>query len=321
MHKKIKTVLVTGGAGFIGSNLTDSLLAENDYEVICLDNFNDFYDPDQKHRNIEAAKKNPRFKLLEGDICNSDFLKNNLPPDIDIIVHIAARAGVRPSILNPHLYADTNVFGTINLLEFARENNIRQFVFSSSSSVYGINPNFPWAESDHVLDPISPYAATKVACELLGHTYSYLYNIRFIALRFFTVFGPRQRPDLAIYKFYKNIMEDKPIPFFGDGSTSRDYTFVDDIVKGIKAAMQYDKSNYEIINLGNNHSITLTELLKAIEKVAGKKAILEKLPAQPGDVPHTFANIEKAKRLLGYNPSTDINSGIEAFRKWYAQNT
>jgi UDP-glucuronate 4-epimerase len=206
------------------------------------------------------------------------------------------------------------------MLEFARENNIRQFVFASSSSVYGINPNFPWSESDLVLDPISPYAATKVACELLGHTYSHLYNIRFISLRFFTVFGPRQRPDLAIHKFFKNILQDKPIPFFGDGSTSRDYTYIDDILKGIIAAMNYDKSNYEIINLGNNRSITLLQLLEVVENIIGKKAVLEKLPVQLGDLPHTFANIEKAKNLLGYNPSTDITTGIENFGKWYFEN-
>lgn len=313
----MKKVLVTGGAGFIGSHLVEKLLNENQCRVFCLDCFDTFYDPDIKRKNIAGAIANKNFILLHGDIRETGFLEKVFENKFDVIVHIAARAGVRPSILNPVLYEEVNIKGTLNLLEKAKEHNIKQFVFASSSSVYGINPRTPWSEDDYVLNPISPYAATKVSCELLGHAYSSLYNIRFIALRFFTVFGPRQRPDLAIHKFFKNITSAKPIPFFGDGNTSRDYTFVDDIVAGIRAAMDYDKSHFEIINLGNNRSITLNRLIETIENLTGKKAILEKLPAQPGDVPHTFANIEKAKRLLGYNPSTSLEDGLQKFKSWF----
>ncbi len=317
----MKTVLITGGAGFIGSDLVDNLLSDGNYKVICLDNFDDFYDPLIKHNNLYAAKLQPNFHLITGDICDKKFIEENLTGKIDVIVHLAARAGVRPSIQNPALYEYVNIRGTLNLLEFAKKNNIKQFVFGSSSSVYGVNPNFPWSENDYVLNPISPYAATKVSAELLGHTYSHLYNIRFIALRFFSVFGPRQRPDLAIHKFFKNILKNQPIPVFGDGTTRRDYTFVGDIISGIKAAMEYDQSNYETINLGNNQSIPLIELISAIENTLGKKAILEKLPMQAGDVPQTFANIDKAKRLLSYHPAIDIYEGLRYFRKWYFENT
>jgi len=316
----LKKVLVTGGAGFIGSNLCDALLANGLYEVYCLDMFDDFYDPTIKRNNISEALKNKNFFLLEGDIRDTAFIDKIFQQPFDIIVHLAARAGVRPSIENPLLYEDVNIKGTLNLLEKAKEKNIKQFVFAGSSSVYGINPNTPWSENDFVLKPISPYASTKVACELTGHTYSHLYGIRFISLRFFTVFGPRQRPDLAIHKFFKLIRQSKPIPFFGNGETSRDYTFVGDIVNGIIAAMHYDKSNYEIINLGNNRTITLNMLITAIEKEAGKKAILKKLPDQPGDVPHTFADITKSKELLNYSPATTLEEGLIAFRKWFDQN-
>lgn len=316
----MKKVLVTGGAGFIGSNLCDALLANGLYEVHCLDVFDDFYDPTIKRNNISEALKNKNFFLLEGDIRDIAFIDKIFQQPFDIIVHLAARAGVRPSIENPLLYEDVNIKGTVNLLEKAKEKNIKQFVFAGSSSVYGINPNTPWSENDFVLKPISPYASTKVSCELIGHTYSHLYGIRFISLRFFTVFGPRQRPDLAIHKFFKLIRQSKPIPFFGNGETSRDYTFVGDIVNGIIAAMHYDKSNYEIINLGNNRTINLNMLITAIEKEAGKKAILEKLPDQPGDVPHTFADIAKAKELLNYSPATTLEEGLIAFRKWFDQN-
>lgn len=316
----MKKVLVTGGAGFIGSNLCDALLANDQYEVHCLDVFDDFYNPSVKRNNILEALKSKNFFLHEGDIRNTTFLEKLFQQPFDIIVHLAARAGVRPSIEKPLLYEDVNIKGTINLLEKAKEKNIKQFVFAGSSSVYGINPNTPWSENDFVLKPISPYASTKVACELTGHSYSHLYGIRFISLRFFTVFGPRQRPDLAIHKFFKLIRQEKSIPFFGNGETSRDYTYVSDIVKGIIAAMHYDKSNYEIINLGNNRTINLNMLIAAIEKEAGKKAILEKLPDQPGDVPHTFADISKAKELLNYSPATTLEEGLTAFRKWFDKN-
>ncbi len=316
----MKKILVTGGAGFIGSTLVERLLNENNWEVYCLDCFDTFYDPHTKRKNISSALLNRNFRLLEGDIRDVDFLEKVFAIKFDAIVHIAARAGVRPSIENPLLYEDVNVKGTINLLEKAKDHNVKQFVFASSSSVYGVNPRTPWSEDDYVLNPISPYAATKVSCELIGHAYSHLYNIRFVALRFFTVFGPRQRPDLAIHKFFKLIDNGKPIPFFGDGSTSRDYTFVQDIVDGVRNAIDYDKSLTEVINLGNSRTVTLLELISAIEKSVGKKAILDKLPNQPGDVPITFANVSKAKKLLNYSPSTTLEEGLEEFKLWYLAN-
>lgn len=316
----MKKILVTGGAGFIGSTLVERLLNENNWEVYCLDCFDTFYDPHTKRKNISSALLNRNFRLLEGDIRDLDFLEKVFAIKFDAIVHIAARAGVRPSIENPLLYEDVNVKGTINLLEKAKDHNVKQFVFASSSSVYGVNPRTPWSEDDYVLNPISPYAATKVSCELIGHAYSHLYNIRFVALRFFTVFGPRQRPDLAIHKFFKLIDNGKPIPFFGDGSTSRDYTFVQDIVDGVRNAIDYDKSLTEVINLGNSRTVTLLELISAIEKSVGKKAILDKLPNQPGDVPITFANVSKAKKLLNYSPSTTLEEGLEEFKLWYLAN-
>ncbi len=322
MSKALKKILVTGGAGFIGSSLVDSLLANDhsEVEVFCIDNFDNFYDEAVKRKNLANALLHPRFQLLQGDIRDIDFLNTVFKTKFDVIVHLAARAGVRPSIEQPLLYEDVNIKGTINLLEQAKLYNITQFVFASSSSVYGVNPRTPWSEEDYVLNPISPYASTKVAGELIGHTYSHLYNIRFVALRFFTVFGPRQRPDLAIHKFHKLITNNKPIPFFGDGSTSRDYTFVDDIVAGIKAAIDYNGSMYEVINLGNNRTVTLVQLIEAIEYSIGKKAVLDKQPAQAGDVPHTFASVEKAKKLLQYVPTTSLEQGLEKFKKWYLKN-
>jgi UDP-glucuronate 4-epimerase len=224
---------------------------------------------------------------------------------------------VRPSILNPVSYQQTNVSGTQNMLEFARKKNIKQFVFASSSSVYGINKNVPWSEEDNLLFPISPYASTKISGELMGHVYSHLYNIRFIALRFFTVFGPRQRPDLAIHAFTKKILNQEPIPFFGDGKTRRDYTYVDDIVEGVISALHYKDSLYEIINLGNHQTVSLQEMLLTIETVLEKKAIIDQKPEQPGDVPQTFASIEKARRLLNYHPKTGFEEGVRKFYQWY----
>lgn len=313
----MKHALITGGAGFIGSHLIDFLLKEGNWKVTCIDNFDNFYDPESKRNNIKKSLTSSNFKLVIGDICNQEFLENQLNENYDVIVHLAAKAGVRPSILNPSLYEKVNVAGTLNMLEFAKQKEIKQFVFASSSSVYGINSNVPWSEKDAVLCPISPYAATKVAGELLGHTYSHLYGIRFLALRFFTVFGPRQRPDLAIHKFVKSIINDQPIPFYGDGSTRRDYTFVEDIVSGIGAAMDYSKTNYEIINIGNNKSISLSELLSAIEEVIEKKALINFLPEQTGDVPLTYANIEKAQSFLHYLPQTSLKDGLHRFKEWY----
>lgn len=307
--------LVTGGAGFIGSHLVDSLLFDG-WQVTTLDNFDPFYDSSVKRTNIAQQIKNPAYQLIEADIRDAHCLKTMLCDEYDVIVHLAARAGVRPSILDPVGYQDTNVKGTQNLLEFAKEHHIKQFVFASSSSVYGVNPNVPWREDDHVLQPISPYASTKVSGELLGHVYSYLYGMRFIGLRFFTVYGPRQRPDLAIHKFAQLMSKGDEIPVFGDGSTRRDYTFVADIVQGIRAAMTYDKSNYEIINLGNNRTVSLKQLITALENALGIEAKYRSLPPQPGDVPQTWADISKAHMLLGYQPQTSLEQGLACFANW-----
>ncbi|HEX2949391.1 MAG TPA: GDP-mannose 4,6-dehydratase [Armatimonadota bacterium] len=307
--------LVTGGAGFIGSHLVDSLLFDG-WQVTTLDNFDPFYDSSVKRTNIAQQIKNPAYQLIEADIRDAHCLKTTLCDEYDVIVHLAARAGVRPSILDPVGYQDTNVKGTQNLLEFTKEHHIKQFVFASSSSVYGVNPNVPWREDDHVLQPISPYASTKVSGELLGHVYSYLYGMRFIGLRFFTVYGPRQRPDLAIHKFAQLMLKGDEIPVFGDGSTRRDYTFVADIVHGIRAAMTYDKSNYEIINLGNNRTVSLKQLITSLENALGIAAKYRSLPTQPGDVPQTWADISKAHMLLGYQPQTSLEQGLACFADW-----
>jgi UDP-glucuronate 4-epimerase len=312
-------VLITGGAGFIGSKLTESLLAKDNIRVTCLDNFDDFYSRKQKEWNIQPFLKNKNFKLIEGDIREASGF-HKLDSDISIIVHLAAKAGVRPSIKDPVLYQDVNIRGTQMLLEYAKLRSVKQFVFASSSSVYGINENVPWRENENLL-PISPYAATKLSGEMMGHVYSQLYRIRFVALRFFTVYGPSQRPDLAIHKFFKSIINDQPIPVYGDGSTRRDYTYIDDIVRGIIAAMSYDKSAFEIINLGNHKTVTLAELIAAIENVCGKKAIIDRQPEQPGDVPETYADITKAKNLLGYEPSTRLEEGLSLFYDWFRNYT
>jgi UDP-glucuronate 4-epimerase len=308
-------VLVTGGAGFIGSHLVDSLLADG-LSVTVLDNFDAFYARSIKERNILAHRSNPNWRLVEGDIQDMASLSQKLAGRFDIIVHLAAKAGVRPSLEDPRGYQDVNVRGTQNLLELAREREVPRFVFASSSSVYGVNPRVPWSEEDHVLRPISPYASTKVSGELLGHVYSHLYGIRFVALRFFTVYGPRQRPDLAIYKFARLIREGKSIPLFGDGSTRRDYTYVDDVIAGIRAAMVHDRSPYEVVNLGNNRTVSLIEMLEELEKALGVSAQRVWLPEQPGDVRQTWANIDKARSLLGYEPGTPFNVGVKRFVDW-----
>ena len=312
-----KRILITGAAGFIGSNLINRLLQSGIYQLVGLDNFDNFYSRQQKEKNLAPFISHPDFHFFEGDICNMDDLL--ALGDFDVIIHLAAKAGVRPSILNPILYQQVNVDGTQNLLEFARQKNIKQFVFASSSSVYGINENIPWNE-DEKLKPISPYASTKLSCEMLGHVYSHLYGIRFLALRFFTVYGPAQRPDLAIHKFFKAISEGNPIPVFGDGSSSRDYTFVEDTIHGIEAAITYDQSDFEIINLGNHQTVTLSELITAIEKISGKKAMIDRQPEQAGDVPKTYADISKAKRLLNYQPDTSLEKGLISFYEWYLTN-
>lgn len=311
----MKHALVTGGAGFIGSHLIDRLLAEG-WKVTNVDNFDSFYNRAIKEENIKAHFDYNNYVLVEADIRDFDTLKEKLTGDYDVIVHLAAKAGVRPSIKDPITYQEVNVKGTQNLLELAKYLGVKQFIFGSSSSVYGINPNVPWREDDHVLMPISPYASTKVSGELMGHVYSHLYGIRFIALRFFTVYGPRQRPDLAIHKFARKMIKGEPIPIYGDGSSRRDYTYIDDIVRGIRAAMEYDKTMYEVINLGNNHTVSLLEMVKTLEEALGVKAKLEFLPPQPGDVPQTWADVEKARKLLGYEPSFSFKKGICYFVEW-----
>ncbi len=316
-HRNRETVVVTGAAGFIGSHLVDTLLAEG-WHVIAVDNFDPFYDPEVKRHNLGSALQNPRFTLVEADIRNLDSLKSALSSHLTphALVHLAARAGVRPSIEDPQGYYETNVLGTQNLLELAHAWNIEQFVFASSSSVYGVNPDVPWREDDPVLRPVSPYGASKIAGEFLGHVYSHLYGIRFLGLRLFTVYGPRQRPDLAIHKFAHLMLESKPIPIYGAGSTSRDYTYVDDIVRGIRACLDYDATNYEIINLGNSHTVKLLDMVAALENALGEKAQLDKQRAQPGDVPHTWADITKAQQLIGWQPQTPFAEGLQHFVHW-----
>lgn len=313
-----KKILVTGGAGFIGSHLVDDLLAEGGWQITVVDDFNDFYSPEIKRANIAGHLANPNYKLVEADIRDSTamaklFTDNNF----DVIVHLAARAGVRPSLSEPKLYAETNINGTLNLLEFAREHGIKQFVFGSSSSVYGINAKVPFAEDDRIHQPISPYASTKAAGELLCHTYSHLYGIRIVCLRFFTVYGARQRPDLAIHKFSKLITGGKPIQVFGDGKSRRDYTYIDDIIQGVLAAIDYDRSMYEIFNLGESQTIELKELISLLESSLDTHAIIDRQPMQPGDVPVTYADISKSRELLGYNPTTKIADGIPKFVEWF----
>ncbi len=316
----MKTILITGGAGFIGSHLVDRLLAEGKWQVTVVDDFNDFYEPAIKRANLSANLSNPAFRLVEADIRDRAALEQAFnSAAFDCIVHLAARAGVRPSLQQPGLYAETNINGTLNLLELARAHNIKQFIFGSSSSVYGINAKVPFSEDDPVRRPISPYAATKAAGELLGHTYSHLYGMRCICLRFFTVYGARQRPDLAIHKFSKLISEGRPIPIFGDGTTRRDYTYIDDIIAGVRAAIDYEASDYEVINLGESRTVELRELIALLEKELGKTAVIDRQPLQPGDVPQTFADVTKARALLGYNPGTPIEGGIKRFVAWFQQ--
>lgn len=311
-------VLITGGAGFIGSNLAENLLREGDWQVTIVDDLNDFYAPEIKRANLETIRKTGEIQFLEVDIRDFDKLKTVFDEtEFDCIVHLAARAGVRPSLSQPRLYSETNINGTLNLLELARDYNVPQFVFGSSSSVYGVNEKVPFAEDDRIHQTISPYAATKAAGELLCHTYSHLFNIRCICLRFFTVYGARQRPDLAIHKFAKLITERKPIQVFGDGTTRRDYTYVDDILQGIRAAMAYDGSMYEVFNLGESETTELSRLIELLENSLDMKAVIDRQPLQPGDVPITFADISKAKRLLNYNPQTKIEEGIPKFVKWF----
>ena len=317
-------IVVTGCAGFIGSHLVDYLLAEG-FHVIGVDNFDPFYDPVIKRRNLAQALQHPNFTLIEADIRDLDAIRRALTPHPSplthrasrltphTIVHLAAKAGVRPSVSDPVSYYEVNVRGTLNLLELAKEWGVRQFVFASSSSVYGANPNLPWREDDPLLLPISPYGATKLAGETLGRVYSQLYGIRFIALRIFTAYGPRQRPDLAIHKFARLMLEGKPVPIYGDGSARRDYTYIDDLIRGIRAAMDYEGAPFEVFNLGSGRPITVLEVVRALEEVLGVKAQIEHFPVSAGEVSHTWANVEKAERLLGYIPKTPFCEGLIRF--------
>jgi len=311
----MRRVIITGGAGFIGSHLVDSLLKEG-YKVAVIDNFDPFYSPEIKRQNIAHHFGNPNFILIEADIRDMEALERSIKEDNDLVVHLAAKAGVRHSLSDPLGYEGVNIKGTLNLLELCRERGIKKFVFASSSSVYGLNSKVPWREDDTELKPISPYGATKLAGEFLGHVYSQLYGIKFIALRIFTAYGPRQRPDLAIHKFARLMLEEKPIPIYGDGSRLRDYTYIDDLIMGIRAAMEYEGSFFELVNLGSGWPISLIEVVRGFEEILGIEARMEFLPPQPGDPPQTCASLEKAQRLLGYTPQLSFKEGLRRFSQW-----
>lgn len=319
---KRRRILLTGGAGFIGSHVAEALLRAR--APLCIvDNLDTFYSPAWKKSNLRAIRKAGKFLFFDKDICSASSMRGvfrKFRPEI--VIHLAARAGVRPSIEQPRLYEHVNLAGTMNLLDLCREFKVSRFVFGSSSSVYGASSRAPFSEDQPDLHPISPYAATKLAGELFCYTYAHLYSFPIVALRFFTVYGPRQRPDLAIHKFVARIEAGKTLPIFGDGSAGRDYTFVDDIVDGVLASLDFRFSPkagapFEIFNLGNSHPVQLSDLVRLIEKTTGKRAILEKKPPQEGDVPLTWANISKARRLLGYQPRTSIESGLRKFVSWY----
>jgi UDP-glucuronate 4-epimerase len=314
----MSSILVTGGAGFIGSHLCEQLLKEG-YHVICLDNFDNFYDPHIKMINIEEVrKKHPgQFTLITGDIRNPEHLKEAFKKNrIDLVVHLAARAGVRPSIADPLLYQDVNIRGTIVILEACKKYGLKDFIFASSSSVYGENQRVPFSEEDLNIQPISPYGATKRAGELLCYSYHNLYGINIACLRIFTAYGPRQRPEMAIHKFTRLIDQGEEIPMYGDGSSQRDYTYIDDLIEGIIAVIHRHKG-YEIYNLGESQTTSLKELIHLIEGSLGKKANIQVLEPQPGDVSLTHADITKAKRLLGYQPKFKMEKGIKRFMDWY----
>ena len=310
-------ILVTGGAGFIGSHFAERCLRLG-HQVAIIDEFNDFYDPAIKRANIAAIAND--IALHEIDIRDADaVLRIFKEGKFDTIVHLAARAGVRPSIKDPRLYIETNILGTLNLLEASKQANVPRFICASSSSVYGVLKTLPFREDLALTQTISPYAATKLAGEQICSNYSHLYGLRTINLRFFTVYGPRQRPDLAIHSFTRAISEGRSIQQFGDGSTRRDYTYIDDIVQGMEACLGYEGQLCDVFNLGESQTTTLTELIAAIENAVGKKAIIELKPEQPGDVPVTYADITKSRALLGYNPHTKIAEGIPKFVQWFRE--
>ena len=318
-------VVVTGGAGFIGSHLCERLLRSG-HAVWAVDSFDTFYDPARKRENVRALAGHASFRLVEADICDGAGTEAALAAagaaegGIDAIVHLAARAGVRPSIEEPALYARVNVEGTVAMLELARRLRVPAFVFGSSSSVYGNAAPVPFSEADPVAAPISPYAATKRAGELLAHTYSHLYGLSVVSLRFFTVYGPRQRPDLAIHKFARLMWAGEEIPFFGDGSTRRDYTYVDDIVQGVERAVAYAVEHpgcHEIFNLGESDTVTLSRLVELLSGALGIEPRLRRMPPQPGDVERTCADVSRARQMLGYDPRTRIEDGIPRFVEWF----
>jgi len=315
-------ILLTGGAGFIGSHLAADLLRRGN-KLNIIDNLDDFYPRTWKKANLAEIERAGTYEFSEVDVCNAEAVRRVIrAARPDIVIHLAAKAGVRPSIEQPRLYEQVNVLGTVNLLEICRELGIPRFVFGSSSSVYGASSHAPFSEDQVELKPISPYAATKLAGELLGYTYAHLHGLEVMCLRFFTVYGPRQRPDLAIHKFLALLEAGKPIPFFGDGSTGRDYTYVNDIVSGVLAAMEFRFGRnggvpFEVFNLGNSHPVTLCQLVEALEAVTGRKAVLDRQGIQPGDVPLTWASLKKSERLLGYRPTTALPDGLRSFVEWY----
>jgi UDP-glucuronate 4-epimerase len=312
-------LLVTGGAGFIGSNLVDKLL-EKGHQVSVVDDFNSYYNASFKRQNVTSALKNSRYFLFEGDITNLPFIEKLFAEHkFDMVIHLAARAGVRASLKDPFLYQRVNVEGTLNILESAKKYGVKKITFGSTSSVYGINSKIPFSESDPVLNAVSPYAATKIAGEALCRSYSHLFKMDIAVLRFFSVYGPRGRPDMAIYQFSEKMLMDEPIPFFGDGSSQRDYTYVDDIVQGVIATTQKE-FGFDLFNLGESETTELRTVISLLEESIGKKAKIDRLPEQPGDVPRTFADIDKARRILGYNPQTKVASGIPKFVSWFLKN-
>ncbi|WP_293370691.1 NAD-dependent epimerase/dehydratase family protein [Nevskia sp.] len=314
--------LVTGGAGFIGSHLVDGLLADG-WQVTVIDNFDPYYPESVKRRHIAAHLDHPRYRLVEADIREGAKLNSLLNDQYTVIVHLAAKAGVRNSLSDPLGYQMTNVIGTQNLLSFAHQRGIKPFVFGSSSSVYGNCPRLPWSESDLGLTPINPYASTKLANEQMGYVYAETFGLRFVGLRFFTVFGERQRPDLAIHKFARLMLKGQSIPVYGDGSSERDFTYWGDIVAGVRAAMAFasDKAQatYEVFNLGNNRTIGLLEMIRLMEKVLGVTAKIDWQDWQPGEMRRTWADISKSRALLGYEPATDFETGLRRFADWLAQ--
>ena len=308
-------ILVTGGAGFIGSHLVERLLAAG-HDVAVLDDFNDFYDPQIKHDNLAPVAKD--IQVHHVDLRDSTAVRGLFEREkFDAIAHLAARAGVRPSIQQPQLYYDTNVDGTLHLLDGARLSGVERFIFASSSSVYGARKKVPFSEDEPLHQTLSPYAATKIAGEFLCSTFSHLYQMRVVALRYFTVYGPRQRPDLAIHQFTRKINAGQPIDQFGDGTTRRDYTYIDDVIQGTMAALHYDGPMFDVFNLGESDTIELKDLIGAIEDALGKKARINRLPEQPGDMPLTCADISKAKKLLGYKPTTRLTDGLPRFVEWF----